>query len=70
MCHPKVELDFLSLKIILCFMFCTALEEDVYDQLFMLEPVPSVVSYFIFVQKISQGLLVRYIESINFQYLK
>ena len=56
MCHPKVELDFLSLKIVLCCMFCMS-EEDVYDQLFMLEPVPSVVSYFIFVQKISQGCL-------------
>ena len=59
MCHPKVELDFLSLKIVLCYMFSTP-EEDVYDQLFMLEPVPSVVSYSSLYRIIFQGCLSEY----------
>ena len=44
MCHPKVELDFLSLKInvVIC---SVRLKKMFHDQLFMLEPVPSVVSY-------------------------
>lgn len=69
MCHLRVELDTLSLKTLPSYMFCTPLKKMFYDQLFMLEPVPSVVSYSIFVRIHYIKVACRSIESVNFQYL-
>ena len=66
MCHLRVELDTLSLKTLPSYMFCTPLKKMFYDQLFMLEPVPSVVSYSIFVRNYISRLLVGVLNLLTF----